>query len=136
MKGFCSNAAAAEQFLRTHGNAIILMESLDGNKLEHQEDQNSLKGLLRCQAEFHAPNQPCTWRCCLPSELMNPLYSRLSDNPFKDLGNKLDVTWKADELLRIAAYRFRKYLEFHYPKAFESEFRHYRFDKNNALDYD
>ncbi len=130
---FSAAKAAAAAFLRTRGNAIILMDSLDDFRLEHQENQNSLKGLLRCQAEFHIPNQPCTLRCCLPGELMNPLYSRLSDNPLKDFGNKLDVTWKADELLRIAAHRFRKYIEFHYPKAFESEFKHYRFDKKNHV---
>ena len=119
--------------LNSNGPAIILMDSLDDFKLEHQANQNSLKGLLRCQAEFHAPNQPCALRCCLPAELMNPIYMRLSDNPLKDFGNKLDVIWKPDELLRIAAHRFRKYIEFYYPDAYDSEIRHYHLDKPKHL---
>jgi hypothetical protein len=115
--------------LRTRGSAIILMDSLDDFRLEHQANQNSLKGLLRCQAEFHVPNQPVMLRCCLPAELMNPIYMQLSDNPLKDFGSKLDVTWRADELLRIAAHRFLKYVEFYFPEAFQGELRHYRLDR-------
>jgi hypothetical protein len=99
--------------LRERGPAIILMDSLDDFELEHQANENSLKGLLRCQAEFHVPNQPATLRCCLPAELMKPIYMQLSDNPLKDFGSKLDVTWRVEELLRIAAHRFKKYIEFY-----------------------
>lgn len=115
--------------LRKHGPAIILMDSLDDFKLEHDANQNSLKGLLRCQAEFHVPSQPVMLRCCLPAELMNPIYMQLSDNPLKDFGSKLDVTWRADDLIRIAAYRFLKYVEFYYPEAYNSELKHYRIDR-------
>ncbi len=119
----------ALESLRVRGPAIILMDSLDDFKLEHQANQNSLKALLRCQAEFHVPNQPVTLRCCLPAELMNPIYMQISDNPLKDFGSKLDVTWRVEELLRIAAHRFKKYVEFYYPNAFRDEFRHYRLDQ-------
>ena len=124
---------AAIDCLGAKGPAIILMDSLDDFKLEHEANQNSLRGLLRCQAEFHAPNQPCTLRCCLPAELMNPIYMHLSDNPLKDFGNKLNVTWRAHELLRIAAHRFRKYIQFNDPESFEAEFRHYQLEKPEHL---
>jgi hypothetical protein len=54
---------------------------------------------------------------------------QLSDNPLKDFGSKLDVTWRVEELLRIAAHRFKKYVEFYYPDAFKEEIRLYRLDQ-------
>ncbi len=60
---------------------------------------------------------------------MNPIYMQLSDNPLKDFGSKLDVTWKADELLRIAAVRFYYFIKFYHAAMFEKEFCHYRFER-------
>ena len=130
---FQAARASAIEYLADHGGAVILMDSLDDFRLELEENQNSLKGLLRCQAEFHAPKQPCSLRCCLPGELMHSIYMKLSDNPLKDFGNKLDVTWTSEELQRIAAHRFKLYIQFYYPEAFKSEFQHYHFDKRHHV---
>jgi hypothetical protein len=125
--GFREAQRSATEYLNESGtSAIILMDSLDDFKLETQENRESLKGLLRCQAEFHSTGSPYMLRCCLPAELKNSVYLQLSDNPNKDFESKLLVHWSAEELLRIGASRFLHYLRLYYPEAYSQEFRLYK----------
>lgn len=112
--------------------SIILIDSLDDFQLEHKSMQQALSGLLKCQAVFHEPGSPCVLRCCLPAEL-HELYMRIAANPNKDFQNQLLLSWTAEELLRLAARRYRQYLAIYEPKAFNQEFVHYRLSQRRDV---
>ncbi len=132
--GFREAQRSATDYLNhSSTSAIILMDSLDDFKLETQANRESLKGLLRCQAEFHSTGSPYMLRCCLPAELKNSVYLQLSDNPNKDFENKLLVHWSAEELLRIGAGRFLHYLRLYHPEEYAREFRLYKLTARNGV---
>lgn len=128
-----AQGAATDYLNETGTSAIILMDSLDDFQLETRENRESLKGLLRCQAEFHSTGSPYILRCCLPAELKNSVYLHLSDNPNKDFESKLLVHWTAEELLRIGASRFLQYLRLYYPEEYAREFRLYKLSSRTGV---
>lgn len=112
--------------------AIVLIDSLDDFKLEHKSMQQALSGLLKCQAVFHEPGSPCSLRCCLPAEL-HDVYMRISANPNKDFQNSLLLSWTAEELLALAARRYRIYLAAHGIKEYLDNLAHLRLSHRRDL---
>jgi hypothetical protein len=112
--------------------AIILVDSLDDFQLEHKAMQQALSGLMKCQAVFHEPGSPCALRCCLPSEL-HDIYMRISANPNKDFQNSLVLSWTAEELLRLAARRFRQYVAVYVDKEIAQSFVRLRLAQRKEL---
>jgi hypothetical protein len=92
----------------------ILLDSLEDFQLEHSNMSDAIAGLLRCQAAFRTPDSPAAIRCCLPAELYHK-FIELSKNPIKDFQNKLILHWHAEELIRLAAHRYARYLEIYDP---------------------
>jgi hypothetical protein len=111
---------------------MILLDSLEDFQLDDVKMQHAIAGLLRCQGSFRTPGSPVDIRCCLPAELYHT-FVRLSRNPNKDFRNKLLLHWHAEELIRLAARRYARYLELQAP-SFYTELKHLKlYQRGDAI---
>ena len=124
----------AIDYLKVHGvRAIVLLDSLDDFQLEYDSMQHALAGLLKCQANFNEPGSPCVLRCCIPAELYPALIDGISTNPNKDFQNILLMQWSAEELLHMAAHRFRRYVMIHEPQLYREQFQDLKMRRRQDL---
>lgn len=110
-----SGAALAliDQSLRAgRRKAICIFDSLDEYQVKRDQMDRTVGALLRFIARFNAGFQAIRIKLALPAEIF-PEIQEASGNPLKDLVDYNQVRWDANELCRIAAYRFRLFLQLH-----------------------
>jgi hypothetical protein len=102
---------------------MIVMDNLEDLHARLFDLREVLSGLFsaitRTIAE-NSGNRPFGIQLCLPSELWDQIHE-VSANPEKDFGgNYLTIYWTARELLRLAATRYRLFMQAHHPWELES----------------
>lgn len=88
---------------------ILLIDSLEPHKITNPELLLAVQGLLKATAYFPAHFDCVRLRVCFPDELRTRI-GHVSTNSLKDLSGAQILSWTADELLDIAAYRYNLYL--------------------------
>ena len=104
----------------------ILINSMEHYDVHHSALQLKVGGLLYCIGKMNQRHQLVSARICLPAENYAKLVTHLS-NPLKDLWKATFIRWNAEELLRVAARRYRAFLELNdekfYRKTMEFDIR-------------
>jgi hypothetical protein len=101
--------------------AMIVMDNLEDLHVQIDDLENVLAGLFHAVGKIarSGSTRPFDLQVCLPSELWDEIH-RISANPEKDFGgNYLTIYWTADELLRLAARRYRLFMRLHHPDELE-----------------
>ena len=100
---------------------MIVMDNLEDLHVQIDDLENVLAGLFHAVGKIarDGSKRPFDLQVCLPSELWDEIH-RISANPEKDFGgNYLTIYWTADELLRLAARRYRLFMRLHHPDELE-----------------
>jgi len=117
---------------------FVLFDSMEEYPINNPAFKGTLSGFLRAIKRFHLDSPQISTIFCLPEELM-PHFTSASSNILKDFDKALAIRWTPAELLRIAAHRYRLFLEAHrhqptYATAYEQfkdlDFRNSRTDLN------
>ncbi len=89
---------------------ILLMDSIEDFQDVLDYHTRAIEGLFMQVGRSAAPGAPYRIRFSFPAELW-PVLRQMSRNPLKDFGQFIILRWSARELIKIAAHRFRLYLE-------------------------
>ena len=103
-----------KEILRASSTRLyILVDSLEDYHFEFYTHVRAIAGLLRCIGEFSSSSDHwVVLRVCMPAEKYFD-YMSASSNPLKDFRSTLLLHWKAGELIRLAAHRYKTYLKIH-----------------------
>ncbi|MEQ1605857.1 MAG: hypothetical protein ABL999_13420 [Pyrinomonadaceae bacterium] len=98
--------------------ALLLLDSMDEYEVGNRLFDRTIAALLRFTANFNSTSDQIKIKLGLPSEIVHEL-RRASANPLKDFVNYDLVNWTSTELLQIAAFRYRLFLQLYAPKIAE-----------------
>jgi hypothetical protein len=113
--------AAANNLLRsTNQRALFLLDSMDEYQIGDRAADRTVGALIRFVRQFNADYGQMAVKIGLPSEIF-PEIQRACANPLKDMVRFDHITWTSIELARIAAHRYRLFLQLHDP----DEYAHY-----------
>lgn len=94
---------------------VLLMDSIEDFKRILAQHTETIAGVFMQVGLAAQPATPYRIRFSLPAELWHEL-REMSYNPLKDFGSYILLHWNAREIIKIAAHRYRLYLEhFHQP---------------------
>lgn len=95
--------------------AAILFDSVESIDVSAESFQLSVSGLMKCIGDFEGMGTNRVHiRCCIPAEAYFSLLN-ISSNALKDFQRSVILHWHPIELLRLAAKRFKVYLQCNYP---------------------
>ena len=98
--------------------ALVAVDSMEQYPIREPTHQATLNGLIRAVASINERARGARIIFCLPSEIYAHFFNQ-SSNPLKDFSSVEFLHWSAKELLQIAAFRYKLFLELHDPKTFE-----------------
>ncbi|MEQ1605858.1 MAG: hypothetical protein ABL999_13425 [Pyrinomonadaceae bacterium] len=107
---------AAKRYLEeVNKRAILIFDSMDEYEVGNDIFDRTIGALLRFTASFNSTSDRIKIKLGLPSEIVHEI-RRASTNPLKDFVNYDLVQWTSTELLQIAAFRYRLFLQLYEPK--------------------
>jgi hypothetical protein len=102
---------AANKLLRTANHrALFLLDSMDEYQVGDRTADRTVGALIRFVRQFNADYEQMAVKIGLPSEIF-PEIQRACANPLKDMVRFDHITWSSMELARIAAHRYRLFLQ-------------------------
>ena len=115
-----TDAAArnVEELLEKHNSrCFVLFDSMERYPVTNHTFLMVLSGFLKAIAIFEAKHQHVGIRFALPEEIFH-FFEDASDNILKDFDDAHAVRWRPRDLLRMAAHRYRLFLQLHDPATF------------------
>jgi hypothetical protein len=105
--------SAANKLLRSANHrALFLLDSMDEYQVGDRTADRTVGALIRFVRQFNADYGQMAVKIGLPSEIF-PEIQRACANPLKDMVRFDHITWTSIELARIAAHRYRLFLQLH-----------------------
>ena len=112
--------ANVEDFLDKHNSrCFVLFDSMERYPVTNATFSMVLSGFLKAIAIFEAKHPHVNIRFALPEEIFQ-YFELASDNILKDFDDAHPLRWRPRDLLRMAAHRYRLFLELHDPPGFEA----------------
>ena len=93
---------------------VLLMDSIEDFQDVLDYHTRAIEGLFMQVGRSAQPVAPFRIRFSFPAELWHEL-RKMSRNPLKDFGRYVVLQWSAREIIKIAAHRFRVYLDHFQP---------------------
>lgn len=124
---------AAYSVLRSAKKKILfILDSMDEYQIGDTVADRTVGALLRFVKRFNlAHEKEITIKIGLPSEIF-PEIQQACANPLKDMVKFDQITWTSMELARIAAHRYRIFLELYDPSGSET-YRKFDFDRKSSV---
>ncbi len=110
--------AATNWLIRNEFEAYILFDSVECIDLIEATNHLAISAMLKSIGGFSKPGSPVKIRCCIPSESYFHL-TDISSNTIKDFRSVMVLQWTPDELLRITAKRYLKFIQLWYPREYD-----------------
>jgi hypothetical protein len=91
------------------GQVYILIDSMDEFPIRSPMFSRLARGFLKSVHDFNQRHRDVSIILCIPDELES-FFHTYSSNIAKDFGDSIKLDWKASELLRLVAHRYRSFL--------------------------
>ena len=106
-----------ENFLDKHNSrCFVLFDSMERYPVTNETFLMVLSGFLKAIAIFESKHKHIGIRFALPEEIFQ-YFENASDNILKDFDDAHALRWRPRDLLRMAAHRYRLFLQLHEPRS-------------------
>ena len=113
-----SAARNVEEFLdKYNSRCFVLFDSMERYPVTNATFSMVLSGFLKAIAIFEAKHPHVSVRFALPEEIFR-FFENASDNILKDFDDAHPLRWRPRDLLRMAAHRYRLFLQLHDPDGY------------------
>jgi hypothetical protein len=103
--------ASVSNFLaHRRARCYVLFDSMDDYPVRDSRFVSVIAGLLKCLSSFQRKHPEVSVIFCLPEEIARYLM-QFSSNIIKDFNHPYYLRWKPGHLLRVAAHRYRLFIQ-------------------------
>ncbi|WP_299825321.1 P-loop ATPase, Sll1717 family [uncultured Roseobacter sp.] len=93
---------------RSNRNVVVLIDTMEFYKVEMSKIARAcLQGLVTSSAKIHRGRYPVHCKLFFPGELVHLYKTEISHSVHKDFRDAQFLEWRSNELVTLAAYRFR-----------------------------